>query len=217
MEKLIKTVSRLREELALVRRVSDQPVGGFREMRENGVLAAFTYATYVVLSLILLAAGLPSDSNLKSALFFGFDLCSMLKFLAVVVRIGSVFAASVSCPPHPCPQDTAFFPLDCWSWVIQTLPPLVYRKRVGLPVGHPRTTDMPLEPVCGNHQSALYLVSRHSFSHGDTQADNLLPYSLLSLVATPMIKMTRAFLWRKDSLTVSIVCLVSATVGVGRE
>jgi hypothetical protein len=52
MEKLIKKVSRLREELALMRRVSDQPVSGFREMRENGVLAAFTYAIYVVLSLI---------------------------------------------------------------------------------------------------------------------------------------------------------------------
>jgi hypothetical protein len=52
MEKLIKKVSRLREELALMRRMSDKPVDGFREMRENRVVAAFACATYVVLSLV---------------------------------------------------------------------------------------------------------------------------------------------------------------------
>ena len=84
-----------------MRRVSDQPVGGFREMRENGVLAAFTHATYVV---FLLAAGLSSDFNPKSALLFGFDLRSIRKSLALVVRIGSVFAASVSCSLHRVPN-----------------------------------------------------------------------------------------------------------------
>ena len=50
---------------------------------------------------------------------------------------------------------------------------------------------MPLEPLSGNHRSALYLPSRHSFSHENNQANSLLPYPLLSLVATPRIKMTR--------------------------
>ena len=115
----------------------------------------------------------------------------MRKSLALVVRIGSEFAASASCSLHPCPQHIAFFPLDRWSWVVQTLLPLVYCKRIGLPVGHLRTTNMPLEPLCGIHRSALYLLSHHSFSHEDNQANSLLPYSLLSLVATPRIKMTR--------------------------